>query len=85
MIKYKIKMPICIGNFRAENRKDAIDNGLRVWKLLIAKMEENGDIYKIPDICQEVGIRNAMKELGNEVPLKPSRWGKKRKIVRRRR
>lgn len=73
-------MPTCVGTFNADSRKEAIDEGIRIWRLLIDKMIANGDIYKVPDIAMLSVKSNVdkLKELGHEQPLKPSRWGNKR-------
>ena len=73
MPKYNIKIPQGIGKFNAVNRKMAIDQAMKVYRHLLDKMEENGDIYKVPDIAKLAETRNGMRELGIDCPIKPSR------------
>ena len=76
MPKYNINIPIGKGCFNAVSRKDAVDQALKVYRHLLDKMVESGDIYKVPDVAIEVKPRNAIGELRNEQPIKPSRMGR---------
>ena len=67
------------GRINAPNRKDAIDQMIKIWRLQIDKIVANGDVYRVPEICMLAEKRNGINELGNEVPLKPSRCGKKKR------
>lgn len=79
MPRYNIQMPVFKGKFNVATKNDAIDEGIRVWKIMIDKMQKNGDIYKVPDICKLSEKHDGLKELGDEVPLKPNKFGKKRR------
>lgn len=72
-MRYKITIPGASGKFNANSKKEAIDKALAVHKLLLDKMIASGDIYRVPDICSEWTRRDAIRELGDEVPIKPSR------------
>ena len=72
-------IPTVKGVINAVDRKDAIDQAIRIWRLQIDKIVANGDVYRVPEICVLAEKRDGMKELGNEMPLKPSRWGRKKR------
>ena len=79
MPKYNIRLPNGVGKFNAKDRRSAIDQAIKVWRIMFDKMISSGDIYKIPDVAQLAKPRDGMKELGQDQPMKPSRWGKRKK------
>lgn len=81
MPKYKVQLPTGVGRINAENHKDAIDQAIKIYLHMLDKMVKDGSIYGSPSICEVVKKRNGIEELGNEVPLKPSRWGKRKRRI----
>lgn len=79
MSKFTIRVPECVVKVSGENKREAINKGFNIAMVVLNRMKDNGDIYGVPEICKEVGKRNGMEELGREMPIKPSRFGKRRR------
>lgn len=80
MPKYNVKIPQGLYKINADNRKDAIDQALEIYKMELANFVKDGRMYAIPDICRLHKRRDAVGELAEVDAMQLRR----RKVKRRR-
>lgn len=79
MPKYIVKLPYGKGRFNGVNRRDAIDQAIKIWRLKFDEMIENGSIYAIPEIAKVWKPRDAVEALGIDEPFRRIKKNKRRK------
>ena len=75
-MKYRIKFPQGKCNVHALSKIEAIKAGWEIYKERMQHMIDSGMLESVPEACSTAKRRNVMEELGNEMPIKPSRMRK---------